>query len=546
MKLIKYILILGGLLAAAACSDLELNESVYHTKTYQFRDFKSVKEVMTNVYGYLENGFSDCEGTMREAVTDNAIYGRIVDPLYTFYNGSWSSTNLIDDKWWYYYEAIRAANYFLENCPEGFPEAQYIDNYANHNKQLQNYPWEAKALRAYFHFELLKRFGKIIIADRCFSKEEVNDLIPADSQTVAAWIVTELDECIAKLPESYLEGDFKYFAERGRVTKGFAMALKSRVTLYAASPLFNASNDKKLYSKAAAAANDFIKTKFKNPYLLIKPAINGVESKDLIFGMISQASSSFEAANFPIGFEGGNTGVCPSLNLVEAYEDGDIRRSETIYANGDPFKGSTIESYTGGKNGQPLANASPTSFYLRKFIRENTSFDSGASKFYEHVFPLFRYAEIYLNYAEALFEATGNPNFTGTLDGVNYTTSPVSALNKVRSLSISGSSINASISEDEFRAVLRNERRVEFAFEDHRYWDVRRWKILPQTREIRGLSIERTLISDMGTPETTDDIASYTETANVIRTYNWTDKHYFFPIPEAEIRKNPNLSNIGW
>ena len=129
----------GCLLSLAACSDLEIDESVYHTKTYQFSDFDKVKEVMTNVYGYLETGFAPVGGTMRDCASDDAVYAGIYDPTETFHNGSWSSNYLIDDKWNHYYAGIRAANYLMENCPDDFPAAQWQETYERDLAQLRSF-----------------------------------------------------------------------------------------------------------------------------------------------------------------------------------------------------------------------------------------------------------------------------------------------------------------------------------------------------------------------------------------------------------------------
>ena len=156
----KYVLI-GAvcLVLNTSCSDfLELDESQYHTVDYQFSTFENVKEVATGVYGYVVDGLQDVEGTMREVATDDAVYAWDNNEIKTFYDGSWAATNLIDDQWAYYYEAIAAANYFLENCPADFPESIWQDNYKEKMEQLKNYPLEVRALRAYFHFELLKRY----------------------------------------------------------------------------------------------------------------------------------------------------------------------------------------------------------------------------------------------------------------------------------------------------------------------------------------------------------------------------------------------------
>ncbi len=518
--------LLGGL---CSCSDLELGESQYHTKKYQFSDFDKVKEVMTNVYGYLESDFC----SFRECATDDAVYANSPDTLSKYYDGSWSANNVVDDKWAHYYSGIRAANYLLENCPEDFEIAKWNEQYTYYIEQLKNYPWEARALRAYFHFELLKRYQNIILADRTYTVAEVNGLVPATYEESVQWIASELEECAENLPATY---SGTYYSELGRVTKGFAQAARARVLLYAASPLNNSAASARKYAEAAQAAQEIIAdctTSASPRYILMSQKYNA-ESKDLIFGVRESTSSAYEANNFPVGYEGGNSGTCPTLNLVECFESGDPRLADAVLCNGDSFKGEAVESFYGGKNGQPKDNASPTSFYLKKYIQEATSFTTGNLISYQHIYPIFRYAEVWLNYAEALFEATKNPDFTGSLEGVSYTLSPRAALNTLRAV-YSLPDIPSGLSESEFRGRLRNERRVELCFEGHRYWDIRRWKIGEVTKTPEGLDIVRT----------GDD--SYTATRKTVATRYWDDKMYWYPISETERHKNGNLiQNVGW
>ncbi len=518
--------LLGGL---CSCSDLELGESQYHTKKYQFSDFDKVKEVMTNVYGYLESDFC----SFRECATDDAVYANSPDTLSKYYDGSWSANNVVDDKWAHYYSGIRAANYLLENCPEDFEIAKWNEQYTYYIEQLKNYPWEARALRAYFHFELLKRYQNIILADRTYTVAEVNGLVPATYEESVQWIASELEECAENLPATY---SGTYYSELGRVTKGFAQAARARVLLYAASPLNNSAASTLKYAEAAQAAQEIIAdctTSASPRYTLMSQKYNA-ESKDLIFGVRESTSSTYEANNFPVGYEGGNSGTCPTLNLVECFESGDPRLADAVLCNGDSFKGEAVESFYGGKNGQPKDNASPTSFYLKKYIQEATSFTTGNLISYQHIYPIFRYAEVWLNYAEALFEATKDPDFTGSLEGVSYTLSPRAALNTLRAV-YSLTEIPSGLSESEFRERLRNERRVELCFEGHRYWDIRRWKIGEVTRTIEGLDIVRA------------EDGSCTSTRKTVATRYWDDKMYWYPISETERHKNGNLiQNTGW
>lgn len=543
---IKYILPLLPL-ALVGCSDLNLNESVYHTKEYEFGNFPEVKQVMTNVYGYLQSGFNN----FQECASDDAVYANSPDVCLSYYDGSWSSNKTVDDQWNYYYRAIRAANYLLENCPEDFPEAKWDENYKYFVEQLKNYPWEARALRAYFHMELLKRYGNIPLATKTLSPEQANALEPSTYEQAVEWISSELKECSEHLPSTY---SGTYYSEVGRVTRGFALAARARLLLYAASPLHNEENDPDKYKAAAAAALEFIDSKSeKAVYTLIKQGFN-VECSDLIFGIRENTGSSYESNNFPVGYEGGNGGMCPSLNLVEAFAmtDGsafdrakdsdqilnpasrDPRLSRDILTCGDIFKGLPVESFDGGANGYPKVGASPTSFYLRKFIQESTSLQSGNYVAYSHIYPIFRVEEVYLNYAEALFEATGDPEFGGVLAGVRYSLSPRAALNKIRALyGVPG--IKTGLSTEEFRTLVRNERRVELCFEGHRFWDIRRWKIGPETKDVYGLKIVKN----------PDESLSYEKV--LVQSRYWDDKMYLYPISQVEMHKNLNLrQNLGW
>ena len=548
----KKILILCLLsLAAVSCSDyLNVSDSVYQSTDYQFATFENTKKVCTDVYGRLVSYLSDTENTMRDVATDDAVYAWESSYIKTYWDGSWSAGRAVDDKWGYYYGAIAAANYFLDHCPDDFPASQYMETYKERIQQLRGYPLEVTVLRAYFHFELLKRYGNIVIADHSISMDEVNHLKSSTYLEAANWIIGELDGVIPLLPESYAG---TLADEVGRVTRGMAMALKARVQLYLASPLNNPSNDKKRYASAAATAARIIAS---GTYTLADEAVvNNGEAQGLIFGIRQLPSNAFESANFPIGYEGGWSGVCPSQDLVEAFDwaDGtrfdfnrdkarsldassrDPRLAKTVLMNGMMFKGERIRSYYGGANGLPRTGASPTSYYLRKFIREETSFAVGNTTSYQHVIPLFRYAEVYLNYAEALFEATGNPLFSGSLEGTAFSLTPLEAVNAVRQRA-GVVPLPGSIGADEFRSRLHNERRVELAFEDHRFWDLRRWREGSKTTAVHGLSIRENEAGEVTSLERV-----------TVQTRIWDEKMNFYPVPDAERFKNPDLAqNEGW
>ena len=159
MKTYNLLALAGCLWMTAACSDfLELDESQHHTVEYEFSTFDNTKAVATNVYSYLRNGYSDVNSTMIDAATDDAVNAWNTNGIKGFYDGSWKDSSPMDNVWGHYYKGIAAANYFMEHCPADFPEAKYQEKYEEKLKELKLYPYEIQALRAYFHFELLKRY----------------------------------------------------------------------------------------------------------------------------------------------------------------------------------------------------------------------------------------------------------------------------------------------------------------------------------------------------------------------------------------------------
>lgn len=542
------------LLATVSCEDfLSSKESSFQSKEYQFSTYGRTKEVSNHVYSYLRDYLNDVNGTMREAATDNGIYTWEANAIKTYYDGSWSATRNIDDVWSHYYSGIRAANYYLENCPEKFDGAEYTDHYYQYMEELALYKYEIRVLRAWFHFELVKRYNNIVIADRTFDTKEINDLKPVTYEEAVNWIVSELDAVMPYLRDTYAD---TFSEEVGRVTRGTAMALKSRALLYLASPLNNPNDDKTLWFNAFQAAFDFVNDENFTYALVDESIFNNENAKDLIFGMRHSDDASLEALNFPYGFDGVNGGITPTQNLAELFslrngdkfdwdadEDArlnlakrDQRMAQTLMANGTTFQGEPLQTYYGGFSGQPKEGATKTSYYLKKFIQTNTVL-TGTPIHYRHVVPMFRFAEIWLNYAEALFEYSGNPTAKGKIEGLVVSVSPLDAVNKVRARS-NLSALPKTISADAFRQALRNERRLEFAFEDHRFWDIRRWKIGPETTDIYGLE----LYADE------EGNIDWSQSKKVlIQARKWDDKYYFYPISDSEMFKNHNLiQNPGW
>ena len=560
MKRTDILIIISAVLVSVAvqsCSFLDFDEtSGLRTKEDQYRYFNSTEQMLTNVYSYMPKDLGAVSGAMRDCACDDAEYGNSGSPVQYFTNGSWSAVNTVDDAWNLYY-GIRAANSFIEEVAKtDFSRYEHDVQYANWMKKLAYFPYEARVLRAHYFFELARRYGDIAMPLAVLDKEAANSIVKTSFDDVVEFIVSECDECAPMLPDSYAD---QPGAQIGRVTKGFAMAVKSKALLYAASPLHNETGDVEKWKRSAKAALDIIRSGIYS--LDPDGCVNDVSSPEVVMIVIGGDSQDFELMNFPIRFtEGRRTGptaTFPSQNLVDAfetingaavkltdagwvsddpqfdpqkpYDNRDPRFYRTVLANGMTFKDSEIEVFEGGADhAEVTAGGSPTGYFLRKYIQETTSFVPDKTVTNKHHWVVYRYAETLLAYAESMVNAFGSPDYSDP----DYPYSALWALNQVRS--------NAGMPEadgDDFKNKLINEWRVEFAFEDHRFWDVRRWKIGDETqRELVAVNIRR------------DEDGTLNFYRQVYENRKWTDRMYFYPIPQSELFKNRNLypQNIGW
>ena len=506
------------ILCTSSCNYLEYDESDFLEKDAVFSSFQYTRDFLTNIYSYVPAAFGTIGGdALRSAACDEAVYVDKLSPVHSFNNGAWSAINTLDDRW-NYFRGIRAVNMFLQEVEgQEFDELKHNEDYEDIMAQFKYYPYEARFLRAYFYFELAKRYGDIPLITTLLSEEEANMQKRTSFDEVIQFIVDECDAIAPHLPISYKE---LIKSETGRATRGAAMALKSRALLYSASPLFNKSDNIDKWKSAARAAADVIEKAWDFGYMPLPDLWslwnnNYSNNNELIFGVMQREDNWFERVNFPIGIEGGgNTGHCPTENLVESYEmqasglpvapDAGYEHMDPSYDSQNPYEGrdprmyelvaqngawwvydEQVECWYGGRSGKPQKNATVTGYYLRKYVDGSTSLKSEFVTSKRHVWNIMRYSEILLNFAEAMVEAYGDPNYK---DG--YPMSAKEAVDIVRSrVHVDMPPFPNNLTLNEFKAKLRNERRVELSFEDHRFWDIRRWKIADQTTDIYGVDI---------------------------------------------------------
>ncbi len=437
------------------------------------------------------------------------------------------------------YKWIRAANSALENLDRLEDE--------DLREQLKA---EARFLRAYLYHDLLRYYGLksdggeptgVPIIDHTLTPDDDINIGRDTYDDVVDFIISDLDAAIPLLPD-------KADAEAGRATKGAAYALEGRVLLYAERWAESAAASSKAMNGEYSLYPDYRlifldennqevvwAKKFQNPDKTHQSHAGGT------------AGAGWDVYNSPRSFAGPNdagwVGNCPTQNFVDAYEmvDGqpqsssplydpakpfdnlDPRFEATVVHDGSTFRGEVMEMYPGGIHDLPGANT-PTGYYTRKFHREDVPVYSLPG---DQDWIYIRYAEVLLNYAEAKNEATGP-------DATIY-----SAVNEIRSRpSVDMPDIPTGLSQDELRERIRNERRIELVYEEHRFYDIRRWKIAEDLLNGPMQGIEMTV------DEGTGDII-YTKFDFETRTF--PSKLYVLPISQSEMDKSPGLTQIaGW
>jgi hypothetical protein len=522
---------------------------------------------VNNIYSFLPGGYNRLSGnSMIASATDEAVHAeKGTSEAELWATGSWNSNYTRDNTFSDCYTGIRRSFVFEEQI---LPN---IENIVMTSVGRNLYYGQVIFLRAYFNFELLKRFGGYPLVKKALSSDEDLQIPRSTYDTCVDYITQLCDEAAALLPLSHADNQL------GRATKGAALALKARVLLYAASPLFNdpAKQDDNLeYGKyaaskwekaaeVAAAVINLKNTNGNNVYSLYT-AGTGYDAffytltanSEIILSKMGAASNTIERLNGPVSITNGEGGTCPTLDLVNDYEmitgvsfdwnnsvhalnpfaNRDPRFAKSILYNGATWMNEmVIETFDGGKD-LTGNKATRSGFYLRKFLNINARWNAPTGTT-QHCFPLFRFGEILLNYAEAMNEAYG-PD----VDPKGYGITAREAVQLIRKRA--GLTANTDLlqtvsvgDQNAMRNAIRHERRIELAFEEHRHLDVRRWKIAETVfnRPVSGLKIVK------------NGDGTYTYTSQTIEQHVFTSRMYLYPFPQAEISRNKNLvQNTGW
>ena len=404
---------------------------------------------------------------------------------------------------------------------------------------------EIRFMRAYVYFDLVKRYKDVIIYDETMEAIVKDKALSTEAQ---AWdfIQADFDFAAANLPEKS--------QAKGRLDKGAAYAFLTRAMLYAQryDAVITASNELKSlgYDLEKNYADSYSKT----------IANGNIEAiLQYLFSREENITHTFDfyytpGVDFTInGASGGGYGT-PTQELVESYElatggfpDWSIwhdvgvtqtppyallepRFQATVLYNGSQWKGREIQPWLGGADGFCEWNVEPepngrttTGYYLRKMVDETHNviqYTSGVQPF-----TVIRYAEVLLNRAEALYK-------TGKEGEANDIVNKIRDRVGLPALSVDG---------EELMAAIRQERKVEFAFEGLWYWDLRRWGI---AHEKYPLGLSDYMVHGFKITKDEEGNFTYDYISVDDRNRNYPQRLYRFPLPAAELNNNGSVNQF--
>ncbi len=572
MKL-KYLICgmaLSGLMFTSCSDQMDYHEYKINDKEFIESTFGNVGNFMTHIYrdldydlGQMYGGASLC------SATDEAVYSHQGNQIESFYNGSWSAVNANSSVWTTCLDGIAYCNMMLDQFNDLKFEDYVLDKYYKGNMiKYKNYQWECRFMRAYFYFLLVRQYGEVPLITESLDADEANNMPKSSVDEIFKFIDDECKIVKDSIIKDYAGAYISLEDENGRVNNLGALALRARAALYHASPLFNANNDKELWHEAALRAKECIDTCNKRGMRLAKDYSSlftesswkdSEAMKEVIFARRNAADNAFEKRNFPIGMANGQGGNCPTENLVSAYEtknglpidedpsydpqnpyaNRDSRLSATVAVNGekwpDALPKDALELWYGGENSRSVTYGTPTGYYLKKYLNRTTVISGNSATSAFHNWILFRLGQVYLDYAEAMLNYTGNGYDKG-----EYNLSAADAINLVRKRA-GQPNIATGLDYNSFWDRYQNERFVELAFEGHRFFDVRRWK--------KGKEYFEN-IKVMEIAQNADGTFTYTPVMNpsYITKRTWGgDYMNLFPIPQSDILKSGALTqNPGW
>ena len=533
LKSAAFFLLLVGLLTS--CKKMDLAPTDRFTELNFWESSENVNNALNNVYNRMYNSqyFFYNEALSDNAYTRLGISAGFPDAIAS---GSFTSTLArFQNEWSYYYTGIKAANIFLDN----------VDKNTTLDPALKaRMKAEVRFIRAFHYFKLTNWWGDVPLLTHDITPDEAKTVARTPKADVVKFITDELDAVAAVLPTNT-----QYTAaDRGRITKGAAKALKARVLLYQGNRM----------AEVAAICEDLMNNQSANGSYSLVPKYEDVFSpaneynSEVILDLqyvpnLRTWGEYIDFAPLSAGARGNN--MAPTQELVNSYvmlngkkinEAGsgydennpyagrDPRLAATIVYNGATWRnpdGSTQTIYIkpgsdpdrSAKNEYKASGqGTATGYYWRKYYDPTATagFNSGLNLI------LIRYAEVLLMYAEA-------KNALGQMDAGVWDKT-IGALR--RRAGFTDPAALTFPGTGDLTEIIRNERRAEFAMEGLRIDDIRRWKIAEQV--MNGWAHG----AKFGDPSVDN---GYIRAQ--LRTFD-PSMHYLWPVPASELGKNANLS----
>jgi len=506
--------------------------TVVTSTTYFYLPWNSGGQV-NYTYGFFLNkieneGLSDNGITCANYIDNSAITSGTVSPKHTNVTYFWQGR----------YSAIRLCCRFMENYTKAIfdPDKQPHEGI----QTIDRWVAEVRAMRAFYHLELLMNYGEIPIVDHVISPAE-QFLERQPIEKCVEWIATEFEEASKNLPKEPQNS-----VERWRWTKGACYAYLSYLYMFES----DWENAKKWAQEVISLGKydlyispDSPKTSYTEQFLYAAYTNN---TKESILTRNMGCMGTTGRLLCP-GYKNGGTGVCPTAALLDSYElaDGrtidelssdeqeklrldpkayprDPRLEMTILFPGESFLGYTNDPWTYDPSNLDYIgkrNSTKTGYWVKKWVNE-TDLNNPLSGTLP--FQLMRYSMVLLNYVEAQIELNNLD------DPLIYT-----YLNKIRARA-GQPAVNKTkyASQEKLRELVRRERRVEFAFEGHRLTDIRRWKI--------GDQVLNGPVYGAKMPDEDELYLAETRSFNPKRDYLW-------PIPATEMTSNTKMvQNYGY
>jgi hypothetical protein len=517
MRKIKILTILLSLLVIGSCGD-DFFETAPQDKLSDLSFWNTDKDfdhAVIALYPYLEGS-----GNINlETMSDNAVRNQNWYSENELANGSATDeSSIFYDEWKRNYWGIGKANTILKRIAEATEVTE------------DGKKWvvaQARFFRAYLYFRIAFLFKDAPLIETPQTIEEAKSLTKATQEQLYKFVFDELNAIENDFPETHDDVD------KGRITKTAVQALKARYYLYAGK-----------HKEAAVEAFKIIENStisLHNNYSeLFQYEGENVSEHILQHQYVRDAHECGTFGYAPVTI-GGGSNISPLKSLIDSYlcTDGlpiaqsplyvqatyannrDPRLAATILMHGETFGGEEFNSLRKGEDSPDEIGkgfqTTRSGWNLKKHINLKDK-DDGKKSYCD--FPIIRLAEVYLIYAEAMTEQ----------DKINVKVYEV--LNKIRARAYGVDvadvanypEITSGKTKIELIPIIRNERRVELAFEGHRFWDIRRWKISESVLNtgIYGINLD-------GSSFKIQD-----------RHFN-KERDYYYAIPRKEIELNPNL-----